>query len=120
ATRPGNPDLAQLVSRWPLIVVLAAGTGTVPPAALAYLGDSVEHAVTGTTFGIYSIIFGSGLIVGPVLGGALTQALGPIAFAVLALGLIGISRAWAPCIREPLRTPSSSLASESPTPPETR
>src|SRR6266566_2730182 len=79
ATGAGSPDLEQLVSRWPLIVLLAAGAGTFPPAALAYLGDIVEHAVTGTTFGIYSIIFGSGLIVGPVLGGALTQALGPIA-----------------------------------------
>src|SRR5216117_3744844 len=46
ATRPSSPDLEQLVSRWPLIVVLAAGAGTFPPAALAYLGDIVEHAVT--------------------------------------------------------------------------
>ena len=120
ATRPGNPDLAQLVSRWPLIVVLAAGAGTFPPAALAYLGDIVEHAVTGTTFGIYSIIFGSGLIVGPVLGGALTQALGPIAFAVIALGLIGISGAGVLFIREPLKTPRTPVAPETPTPPETR
>src|SRR5436309_14480333 len=120
ATRPGSPDLEQLVSRWPLIVVLAAGAGTFPPAALAYLGGIVEHAVTGTTFGIYSIIFGAGLIVGPVLGGALTQALGPIAFAVIALGVIGVSGAGLLFIREPQHTPRSSLASESPTPPETR
>ena len=120
ATRPGNPDLAQLVSRWPLIVVLAAGAGTFPPAALAYLGDIVEHAVTGTTFGIYSIIFGSGLIVGPVLGGALTQALGPIAFAVIALGLIGISGTGVLFIREPLKTPRTSVVPETPIPPETR
>ncbi len=120
ATRPGRPDLEQLVSRWPLIVVLAAGAGTFPPAALAYLGDIVEHAITGTTFGIYSIIFGSGLIVGPVLGGALTQALGPIAFAVIALGLIGISGAGVLFIREPLKTPRTPVVQESPIPPETR
>src|SRR5207245_1031047 len=120
ATRPGSPDLEQLVSPWPLIVVLAAGAGTFPPAALAYLGDIVEHAVTGTTFGIYSIIFGSGLIVGPVLGGALTQALGPIAFAVIALGLIGISGTGVLFIREPLKTPRTAVAPESPIPPETR
>src|SRR5437879_5157763 len=120
ATGAGSPDLQQLVSRWPLIVVLAAGAGTFPPAALAYLGDIVEHAVTGTTFGIYSIIFGSGLIVGPVLGGALTQALGPIAFAVIALGLIGISGAGVLFIREPLKTPRTPVAPENPVPPETR
>src|SRR5881296_2168289 len=120
ATGAGSPDLEQLVSRWPLIVVLAAGAGPFPPAALAYLGDIVEHAVTGTTFGIYSIIFGSGLIVGPVLGGALTQALGPIAFAVIALGLIGISGAGVLFIREPLKTPRTPVVPENPIPPETR
>lgn len=120
ATGPGRPDLDQLISRWPLIVLLAAGAGTFPPAALAYLGDIVEHAITGTTFGIYSIIFGTGLIVGPVLGGALTQALGPIAFAVIALGLIGISGAGVLFIREPLKAPRTPVGPESPTPPETR
>jgi len=69
---------------------------------------------------IYSIIFGSGLIVGPVLGGALTQALGPIAFAVIALGLIGISGTGVLFIREPLKTPRTAVAPESPIPPETR
>jgi len=43
-----------------------------------------------------------------------------IAFAVIALGLIGISGAGVLFIREPQHTPRSSLASESPTPPETR
>src|SRR6266487_5297774 len=118
AARPGGgADTAQLVSRWPLIAILAAGAGTFPPAALAYLGDVVGHAVTGTAFGIYSVIFGSGLIVGPVLGGALTQALGPLAFAVIALGLIGISAAGIVFIREPLKFPRTPMGPETVAPP---
>src|SRR3989449_1610777 len=120
ATRPGSTDLEQLVSRWPLIVVLAAGAGTFPPAALAYLGDIVEHAVTGTTFGIYSIIFGSGLIVGPVLGGGPPPALGPDPFAGGRPGPIGSSGAGGLFLREPQHIAKALGASESPMPPETR
>ncbi|TLZ74414.1 MAG: MFS transporter [Methanobacteriota archaeon] len=121
AARPGGgADTAQLVSRWPLIAILAAGAGTFPPAALAYLGDVVGHSVTGTAFGIYSVIFGSGLIVGPVLGGALTQALGPLAFAVIALGLIGISGVGVLFIREPLKFPRTPMGPETVVPPGKR
>src|SRR2546430_17611035 len=83
------------------ISLLAAGAGTSPPAALAYLGDIVERAVSGTTFGIYSIIFGTGLIIGPILGGALTDAMGSLEFAVIALTFIGISAPGVLSIREP-------------------
>src|SRR5207247_755416 len=103
ATAPSGSNLGLLVSEWPLIAILAAGAGTFPPAALAYLGDIVERAVSGTTFGIYSIIFGSGLIIGPILGGALTEAVGSLAFAVLALSFIGISGAGVAFIREPAK-----------------
>jgi MFS family permease len=109
-----------LYPRWPLLVVLAAGAGTFPPAALAYLGDIVQHSVTGTTFGIYSIIFGSGLIVGPILGGALTRALGSIAFAVIALGLIGVSGAGLIFIREPSKALPAPVGGEASTPPARR
>ena len=102
-TSPPASDFGALVSLWPLIAFLAAGAGTFPPAALAYLGDIVERAVSGTTFGIYSIIFGSGLIIGPIIGGALTETLGSIAFAVLALGFIGISATGVAFIREPAK-----------------
>src|SRR5437762_455153 len=105
ATAPSGTNLSLLVSEWPLIAILAAGAGTFPPAALAYLGDIVERAVSGTTFGIYSIIFGSGLIIGPILGGALTEAVGSLAFAVLALSFIGISGAGVAFIREPAKEP---------------
>src|SRR2546422_9355740 len=84
-----GPTVDELYGRWPLVAVLAAGAGAFPPAALADLGDIVQHSVTGTTFGIYSIIFGSGLIVGPSLGGAPTGALGSLAFSAIAPGLVG-------------------------------
>jgi MFS family permease len=103
ATRPSGTDLNLLVTLWPLTAVLAAGAGTFPPAALAYLGDIVERSVSGTTFGIYSIIFGSGLIIGPIIGGALTESIGSLAFAVLALTFIAISGVGVAFIREPLR-----------------
>jgi len=105
ATGPNGADLGQLAARWPLIAVLSAGAGTFPPAALAYLGDIVSRAVSGTTFGVYSIIFGSGLIIGPILGGALTEALGSLAFAVIALVLIGIAAVGVAFIREPSKDP---------------
>ncbi|HKW42842.1 MAG TPA: MFS transporter [Thermoplasmata archaeon] len=120
ATRPGGcADLAQLASRWPLIVALAAGAGTFPPAALAYLGDIVTRSISGTTFGIYSIIFGSGLIIGPVLGGTLTEAIGPLAFGVIALGLIAIAGVGVAFIREPAKSPQPAPA-EIAVPPEMR
>ncbi len=119
ATRPSGPDLDELVGRWPLIAILAAGAGTFPPAALAYLGDIVQRAVSGTTFGIYSIIFGSGLIIGPILGGALTEALGSIAFAVIALCLIGIAGTGVMFIREPSKAPAPP-SGDATAPPQTR
>ncbi|MCI4371967.1 MAG: MFS transporter [Thermoplasmata archaeon] len=120
ATAPdGSTDVAQLVSRWPLIAILAAGAGTFPPAALAYLGDIVTRSISGTTFGIYSIIFGSGLIIGPVLGGALTQALGSGAFAIIALGLIGIAAVGVVFVREPGKG-RTRVATEPAGPPESR
>ncbi len=119
STTANGPDLDLLYARWPLIAVFAAGAGTFPPAALAYLGDIVEQAVTGTTFGIYSIIFGSGLIIGPILGGALTETLGSLAFAVIALGLIGFSALGLAFIREPGR-PSRIVPAEASAPPEMR
>jgi MFS family permease len=104
ATGPsGGMDLPRLYGWWPLVAALSAGAGTFPPAALAYLGDVIEQTVSGTSFGIYSIIFGSGLIVGPVVGGALTEAFGPLAFAIIALSLIAISTVAVLLLRESAR-----------------
>lgn len=101
----GGLDVPFLYNRWPAIVALSVGAGMFPPAALAYLGDVIDRTVSGTSFGVYSIIFGSGLIVGPILGGVLTEALGPVAFAVIALSLIVISGLAVLFLREPARAP---------------
>lgn len=119
-TSAGGP-LGSLYPLWPLVAVLSFGAGTFPPAALAYLGDIVKRDVSGTSFGIYSIIFGSGLIVGPVLGGTLTDMLGPLAFIVIALTLIAISGVAVLFLRESARvspeaTAPASVAADPPGP----
>lgn len=104
ATRPnGGMDPTYLYGVWPAIALLAFGAGTFPPAALAYLGDVINRVVSGTSFGIYSLIFGTGLIVGPIMGGALTLTYGPVAFAIIALSLIAISAVAVLFLREPAR-----------------
>src|SRR2546427_261788 len=115
-----GPTVDELYGRWPLVAVLAAGAGGVPPAALAYLGGIVQHSVTGTTFRIYSIIFGSGLIVGPILGGALTSAPRALAFAGIALGLIGVAGVGLIFIREPSKAPRAPAGLEATVPPARR
>ncbi len=119
-TAQGGP-LGSLYPLWPLVALLSFGAGTFPPAALAYLGDIVRRDVSGTSFGIYSIIFGSGLIVGPILGGTLTEMLGPMAFIVIALTLIAISGIAVLFLRESARvspeaTGSAAVAADPPEP----
>lgn len=119
ATQPnGGMDPNYLYRIWPAIAALAFGAGTFPPAALAYLGDVINRVVSGTSFGIYSLIFGTGLIVGPIMGGALTLTYGPVAFAIIALSLIVISAIAVLFLREPARNgheppaPASSAAED--------
>jgi MFS family permease len=108
ATQPGGGmDPNFLYSAWPLLALFSFGAGTFPPAALAYLGDVINRTVSGTSFGVYSLIFGSGLIVGPVMGGALTETFGPLAFAIIALSLIAISSIAVLVLREPARSRSN-------------
>jgi len=53
---------------WPLIPILGFTAGAFPPAAMAYITDISEHESRGSTMGVYSIFFGSGMIIGPVAG----------------------------------------------------
>lgn len=101
--KTGGMDPRYLYGVWPLIALLSFGAGTFPPSALAYLGDVINRVVSGTSFGIYSLIFGTGLIVGPIMGGALTVTYGPVAFAIIALSLIVISAVAVLFLREPAR-----------------
>ncbi|TXT55841.1 MAG: conserved membrane protein of unknown function [Candidatus Thorarchaeota archaeon] len=58
----------QLWTVWPLLPVLGFVTGGFPPAAMAYLTDISEADARGSTMGVYSIFFGSGMIIGPLAG----------------------------------------------------
>ncbi|MHA1984647.1 MAG: MFS transporter [Candidatus Hodarchaeales archaeon] len=57
-----------LFSIWPIVAVLSFGFGAFPPAILAYLTDISKKDTRGTMFGVYSVIFGTGMIIGPFLG----------------------------------------------------
>jgi MFS family permease len=62
-----------LFSIWPIVAILGWGVGMFPPAILAYLTDISKKDTRGTTFGVYSVIFGSGMIIGPFVGAVFTE-----------------------------------------------
>ncbi len=51
-----------------------AASGLVWPVAMAYVGDIVEEEDRGKAMAIYSLMFASGMAVGPVLGGIISTA----------------------------------------------
>jgi MFS family permease len=81
-------DLDGLADRWPALMVLAAVSGAFPPAILGYLSDISRRETRGTTFGVYSLVFGTGMIVGPVLGGLALGAYGVLGFVGVLAGLV--------------------------------
>jgi MFS family permease len=64
----GEGSFIGLLSFWPITALLGFGVGMFPPAILAYLTDISKKDTRGTMFGVYSVIFGSGMIIGPLLG----------------------------------------------------
>ena len=50
---------------WILLPILGFVAGSFPPAAMAYLTDISREESRGSTMGVYSIFFGSGMIIGP-------------------------------------------------------
>ena len=61
-------NLAAVWSIWPLLPVLGVIDGAFPPAAMAYLTDISSEEARGSTMGVYSIFFGTGMIIGPLAG----------------------------------------------------
>ena len=51
---------------WPLLPILGFIAGAFPPAAMAYITDISSEESRGSTMGVYSIFFGSGMIIGPL------------------------------------------------------
>jgi DHA1 family multidrug resistance protein-like MFS transporter len=77
---------------WPLLPALGFIAGSFPPAAMAYLTDISSAESRGSTMGVYSIFFGSGMIIGP-LAGQLAYEVGGLfpGLAVLVIALISIA-----------------------------
>lgn len=75
-----------LWARWPVVLLVSLGAGAFPPAILAYLSDISKKDTSGTTFGVYSVIFGSGMIIGPLSGGVILDHYGLPGF----MGLVAV------------------------------
>ncbi|MBN2230574.1 MAG: MFS transporter [Candidatus Thorarchaeota archaeon] len=80
---------------WPLLPILGFIAGSFPPAAMAYLTDISSAESRGSTMGVYSIFFGSGMIIGPLSAeyaysvGGLFPGLALLVAALIAIACIG-------------------------------
>ncbi|MHA1740472.1 MAG: MFS transporter [Candidatus Thorarchaeota archaeon] len=61
-------NFTALWSVWPILPLLGFIAGAFPPAAMAYLTDISKEESRGSTMGVYSIFFGTGMIIGPATG----------------------------------------------------
>jgi MFS family permease len=91
-----NADHFELIwSIWPVLPILGFIAGSFPPAALAYLTDISSEESRGSTMGVYSIFFGSGMIIGPFTAevayqmGGLFPGLAVLVAALIAIACIG-------------------------------
>jgi len=77
---------------WPLLPTLGFIAGSFPPAAMAYLTDISSAESRGSTMGVYSIFFGSGMIIGPIAA-EFAYSVGGLfpGLALLVIALIGIA-----------------------------
>lgn len=76
---------------WPLVLLVSFGAGAFPPAILAYLSDISKKDTSGTTFGVYSVIFGSGMIIGPLSGGVMLDQYGQFGFMIMVVVFVAIA-----------------------------
>jgi MFS family permease len=85
-------NFAAVWAIWPALPILGFIAGAFPPAAMAYLTDVSREDARGSTMGVYSIFFGSGMIIGPQLGNFVYGAWGLLpGLGVLVALLIGIA-----------------------------
>ncbi|MHA2352327.1 MAG: MFS transporter [Candidatus Thorarchaeota archaeon] len=91
-----NADQFELVwAIWPALPILGFIAGAFPPAAMAYLTDVSSEEARGSTMGVYSIFFGSGMIIGPLAAefayqvGGLFPGLALLVAALIAIACIG-------------------------------
>lgn len=91
-----NADQFEVVwSIWPALPILGFIAGSFPPAAMAYLTDVSSEEARGSTMGVYSIFFGSGMIIGPIAAefaysfGGLFPGLGTLVAILIVVACIG-------------------------------
>jgi MFS family permease len=87
----------------PLVGLVSFGAGAFPPAILAYLSDISKHETRGTTFGVYSMILGTGLIIGPLSGSLVIPIYGAIGFIVLICIYVFLGASFSLRLPEPLK-----------------
>ncbi|MFX1331038.1 MAG: MFS transporter [Promethearchaeota archaeon] len=87
----GEGGIANLWAVWPLLPAFGFIAGAFPPAAMAYLTDVSHEEARGSTMGVYSIFFGSGMIIGPATGAYAYSTFGLMGLALLVAVLIGIA-----------------------------
>jgi MFS family permease len=54
----------------PALLVIGIGCGAFPPAALALLADLTKKENYGSSMGAYSVVYGTGMVIGPLLADA--------------------------------------------------
>lgn len=76
---------------WPVLPLLGFLAGSFPPAAMAYLTDVSSEEARGSTMGVYSIFFGTGMIIGPTTGAFAYTNYGIWGLGVVVAILIGVA-----------------------------
>ena len=76
----------------PLLMLFGLGCGSFPPAALALLADISDTDKVGSSMGTYSVVYGVGLIIGPLLGAVALECAGMWGMVTLVwlLGLVSV------------------------------
>jgi len=70
---PGNYNMLFYLS--PALLIFGIGCGAFPPAALALLSELSPKENYGTSMGAYSVVYGTGMIIGPLLA-SLSRTIG--------------------------------------------
>nr|KXH72240.1 MAG: hypothetical protein AM325_01840 [Candidatus Thorarchaeota archaeon SMTZ1-45] len=86
-----SENFSAVWSIWPLLPILGFVAGSFPPAAMAYLTDISSEEARGSTMGVYSIFFGSGMIIGPLAGQIAYEMGSLLGLAILVAALIAVA-----------------------------
>jgi len=65
-----HPNEKMLLYLSPALLVIGIGCGAFPPAALAILADLTKKENYGSSMGAYSVVYGTGMVIGPLLADA--------------------------------------------------